>query len=858
MLKTALSILMILNSLHAYGQTSVIDLDENKKEAEQSKAKSEETEKKSSSAKSIERVQVTGSHIKRVDVEGASPVQTITRSDIEKTGYNSAADVLRDTTSNSFGSQREASGSNAAGVAHVDLRGLGSSNTLVLLNGQRLPSDAVTGAVDLNMIPTAAIERIEVLKDGASATYGSDALGGVVNIITRKDFNGTEVSFAQSTPDLPGGKKQEVSLVNGFSTDKLSMVNVLQYRDNTEVFSRDRKWTSNGFSNIGSPGSYRNAGGLWIADPNCPADRINVTPGGTFCKFKFSDYSTELPALEQLSVLSESNYEVNSRVRLKARLGGTQKKAQWSYAPAPDQFTIPAAVADQLGLPGTTPGQDLQVRYRLLELGTRDAEIETLGFNALLGTTVDIKDNTELELTTSHNVIKNKDIGVNGYALNQKLYAAIESGEFNPFAPVGQRGSLASARYAPTQLTTSQLTSVEAKVSSEIAELKSGAIAAAIGVNYTFQKYVDQFDDMSVNDEVFGNAGSSGGGQRDTRAVFTEVSVPLTKKLELQLAARYDQYSDFGDSTNPKLALMYKPNSNWLLRGSAGTGFKAPLMQDLYAATSNGFPTFIDHVSCKREREQGGATPSCLPQQYNVTSSGNTGLKEERSISTNLGAVYAPNSDFNISTDVFHTRLNNVVGISYDDAMKAEAMFGKGYLESQGVTVNRDGNGYIDSIEAPMQNLSAQEVSGIDLGTSVRVHSKVKLGIEHSHLFYFKQEGFPGTGLTDKLGENGLPPWRNTVSVTLLPNERHSLTLDALTIAGHQKTVPEQGKLNNFTTANLMYSYKSKELGTLTAGVRNLYNAQPPLDDSNPNKQLDTDIYDQIGQQIYTSYKATF
>jgi len=217
-------------SFSGHAQTVSIPAEEIKKEEVQKKEEA-----------SVERVQVTGSHIKRLDVEGASPLQTITRKDMEKTGYNSVSDVLRDTTANSFGSTREASGSNAAGVAHVNLRGLGSSNTLVLLNGQRLPSDAVTGAVDLNLIPMAAVERIEVLKDGASATYGSDALGGVVNIITRKDFTGSEISLAQTTPEASGGKRQEISLVNGINKGRFNMVNVVQYRDNDLIYSRDRE-----------------------------------------------------------------------------------------------------------------------------------------------------------------------------------------------------------------------------------------------------------------------------------------------------------------------------------------------------------------------------------------------------------------------------------------------------------------------------------------------------------------------------------------------------------------------------------------------------------------------------------------
>ena len=180
----------------SWGQTSSTPIDELEKTSGAGESRASLKDQKAPpSEESVERIQVTGSHIKRIDIEGPSPVQILDRSDLDRSGYNSVADVLRDTTANSFGSLREASGSNASNVAHVNLRGLGSSSTLVLLNGQRLPSNAVTGSVDLNLIPMAAVERIEVLKDGASALYGSDALGGVVNIITRKDFSGTEASI---------------------------------------------------------------------------------------------------------------------------------------------------------------------------------------------------------------------------------------------------------------------------------------------------------------------------------------------------------------------------------------------------------------------------------------------------------------------------------------------------------------------------------------------------------------------------------------------------------------------------------------------------------------------------------------
>jgi len=808
----------------------------------------------------VERIEVTGSHIKRIDSEGVSPVQTVTRKELEKTAYNSVADVLRDMSANSFGSARETSGSNNAGIATVNLRGLGSENTLVLLNGQRLPTDATAGAVDLNLIPMAAVERVEVLKDGASAIYGSDALGGVVNIITRRDFKGTEMTVTETVPQLKGGGKHEVSAVNGVNGEKGNVVTVVQFRKNDVIYSRDRDWTDTGVSAIGSPGGYRNAGDKWHADPNCPASQIQHTPAGDFCAFKYSDYSTELPSLQQLSLLSEGNYELSPRARLKGRINATQRRVEWSYAPAPGTFTIPGSVAGTLGpgggaLPGATAGQDLQVRYRLVELGTRDQRIDTLGLGALLGAAIDVGAGWELEITGSHNHVSTKSEGVSGYALTKTLTDLIQQGKFNPFAAPGQRGSLDSARYSPMEDMMTELSSVEAKASGSVGSIAERPIGLAAGTTLTFQKYNDNFDALSVAGEVYGNAGSSGGGSRSTQALFTEVSLPVSEKLELQLAGRYDRYSDFGDTVNPKAAFLYHASPSWLVRGSVGTGFRAPLMQELYAATSDGYPTFIDAVSCEREKQAGGATPSCQPQQYHVVSGGNTNLQAEKATSYNLGAMYEPNADFSVGTDLFMTIARNVVGMEFDEAMKAEAQGIS--LSDYGVIVRRDGNGYIDSIEAPLQNLSSRQMAGLDLTASYRVH-RVKLALEHSQLFYFKQEGFPGMGLRDRLGEAGRPAWRNTLSIGYQISDRDETSLDAMTTAEQEKSVAGAGKLPRYTSFDARYAHKFGPLGTLAVGVKNLLGTTPPLDDSSPNSQLNASIYDQIGRQFHASYKVSF
>ena len=205
----------------------------------------------------LEKISITGSRIKKIDLEGASPVLVIDREAMEKTGYNSVGDVLRDMTVNSFGSYRETTNSSVPGAATVSLRGLGSDRTLILIDGKRMQKDAYLNSGDLGLIPFAAVERIEVLKDSASAVYGSDALGGVVNIITRNDFNGTEVSVKQLVSEQVGGDQTEVSVTSGYANSKFNVTGILSYRNNTAIYSRDREHSRIGLSQTGSPGSFR-------------------------------------------------------------------------------------------------------------------------------------------------------------------------------------------------------------------------------------------------------------------------------------------------------------------------------------------------------------------------------------------------------------------------------------------------------------------------------------------------------------------------------------------------------------------------------------------------------------------------
>ncbi|HRQ34951.1 MAG TPA: TonB-dependent receptor plug domain-containing protein, partial [Chiayiivirga sp.] len=194
-------------------------------------------------ATKLDRIEVTGSRIKRADIEGSLPVVVMDRAQIEASGSISVADFLRDTTFNSFGSYQSSSGSSGLGATTVSMRGLGSERTLILIDGRRAPTSPQLGSgQDLNSIPLAAVERFEILSDGASAIYGSDALGGVINIITRKDFDGVQISFGMGRPTEDGGDTEEGSVIIGTSSDRGRVLAGASYAERDIVFNRDRDY----------------------------------------------------------------------------------------------------------------------------------------------------------------------------------------------------------------------------------------------------------------------------------------------------------------------------------------------------------------------------------------------------------------------------------------------------------------------------------------------------------------------------------------------------------------------------------------------------------------------------------------
>ena len=800
----------------------------------------------------IERVEVIGSRIKRIAKEGASAVKSVSKESMSNSANTSASDTLRDSTMATYGVSREQSGSNAAATTTIGLRGLGDTRTLVLLNGHRLPKDPSAEAVDLNLIPQIAIERIEVLKDGASALYGSDALGGVINIVTKKNFTGSEASTKFSGAEKPGGSTYDISLLNGQQFEKSDLTLVLNYNHTDKIFGKDREATKDGLSAIGATGAWKNAGTHWTVQPGCPPDlTLPVTSGtGNRCYFRYNELASTRPSISQLSLLTDFNYRLDSGLKFYNRNILVGKDIDWNFAPTPGSFATPSGTASQ--------PTARTVAYRFMEAGNRDNKDNERNLSTLFGLKGNFNSIWEYDISAGYSRIRREAKGESGYLNGTTLNTLIQNGTFDPLAAPGARGNLSSAVTKVFQISETNLSTVDFVATGELGEMNGQAIGVATGASFVDERLMQKTDDLSAAGEVMGSAGSNDNGRRDITSAFIETSLPVLEKVEVSLAGRVDKYSDFGTTFNPKLSAKYSVNENQLVRGSVGTGFKAPTLSQLYGASSEGYITFIDRKLCS-------ANPAaCTADQFLVKGGGNKDLKEEKAFTASLGTVIQPSSRASFSLDGWYTKVTNLVGIDFEELTQAEL---NGVDPTKyGVTITRDNTGAIESISAPNLNLQEEEISGLDLNAEVVVMEsllKHTLNLENdfSYIVYDKLEGFPGAGKRDVVGEWEKPKWRNVLALAL-KNDKTSYRLTMRSIPG--QNVQDRNinrKVSELNEYDLSASYKLSKNSELAAGIKNILNSAQPMDvggGTGGANVVSNSLYDVNGRKFFLSYNQKF
>ncbi|EHH1107569.1 TonB-dependent receptor [Vibrio parahaemolyticus] len=831
----------------------------------------------------LQKMKVTGSRLTRASMEGSTPVAVIGRAEIERAGDVSIADVLRKSSFNSFGSYSESSGSSWQSQATMSLRGLGSSRTLVLINGKRLPGSATMGggAANINVIPSAIVERVEVMADGGSAVYGSDAVAGVVNIILKEEFDGINVSVGSGIPSQDGGDEGNVALVMGTSGEKGNIMFSFEHDSKDEIYQRDRDYLSS--TNTGSA-NYFDMSGVSIFgrnvyhdgelkalkgyDTNASCDPskgfVGLTnyPGlGDICGYDYTSEAAQTASLERNTVFMNGNIFLSDDTTFNAQMLLSRNESFGRFAPAAGSFDVDpntSGGADFFAENGldTTKGP-ASVYYRFNNVGTRDTTVKDFqaDFKAGLDGTLYTDSFGEVIWEAGYhlNFSNSNEVGT-GYVFGSAASNLVESGQFvNGEFSADATNQLSAGTSRESQMEMHQFSG---GLQFDLAEVGDITIPLYVGAEFTTYDYFDKYDPQSEAGNIIGSAGNSAGGDRETYAFYAESMIAFTDELEMNIAARYDHYSDFGDEISPKVSFRYQPLDNLMFRAGAGMGFRAPTLSDLYAADSYSSDFAKDYSYCSAN---GIAYADCPETQYDVTRTANEDLEAETSVSFNFGVSYSPIDDLDVTVDYYNISIDDMITLNTLQSMIDEE-------RSSGVSnpnIIRDANGRIIEATAGLQNLGTLDTSGIDLKVGYSYDfdfATVRYDFMGSYVLDYSTPEYVGGPVNNQVGRNGLPEYRFNTGVGLNFLEDHDIYLSADHIADQAQDVDDNynkiGHISSQTTWNIAYNYLAPWDAKFTAGVRNLTDEDPAFESDDVT--YNSDLYSIQGRVYFLKYSQNF
>jgi len=667
----------------------------------------------------IQKVEITGSAIKRINVEGALPVQRLTQEAIARSGATTVADLIQALPAmQGFQIEAAAAGTNSGGRVSASLHGIGEEYTLVLLNGRRIAPQGSGSSINLNAIPMSAVERVEILTDGASALYGSDAIAGVLNFILKKNYQGVSAEATYSQPTESGaGRKSNASLTVGFGNLEEDRYNVLlSYRhdEQAQLKSVDRAYAKTAFvpfkfngtnyiydrtSTATIPANVNTAfnGGL---DPysfspylkqngKCPAmnfESINNTAAAQNCAFDFVQTVEIVPESKRDSVFAKGTFKATSDINLFAELAYSRLDLTARIAPNTAPFTIAKGseqynkyVAPYLSTAQAAALKSASGQYRTYDWGQRASETITDSSNVVVGAEGDIGAwSFNTGLTWSRNEIDERYVG--GYVKNAEFRDMLAKNQFDPFAPIGAQSDATKALIAKSifhgsiRTASTTMKGIDARGSRELFSLPGGKAQMAVGADYRNYHYVQTPDAGTTAGQIYNfNASPAYDLERNNYGAFIELAAPVMKGLELTAAGRYDTFEAVKNaiakrtmgkeesSSTYKLAARWQPTQTMLFRASYGTGFKAPSMLDIGQPLVNaGFTgrSWACPAALKAENPN-----YCRPgtAQYNVISGGNEDLKPEKSKQYTVGFRLEPVASFSVSADLWDVKLRDAV-----------------------------------------------------------------------------------------------------------------------------------------------------------------------------------------------------
>ena len=858
----------------------------------------------------LARVEVVGSRVPRLDGETALPVQIIRREEIERSGVATTEELLKLVSAN-FGGTVEATGtafSGTSGLSSASLRGLGGARTLVMLNGRRIDNYAfrgsLNGAVDLHAIPLAAIERVEVLKDGASALYGSDAIGGVINFVTRREFSGVDALASYSKTEEGAANSERATLTAGtgrIESDGYNAFGVLDVRKAERMKGSDRPYSQMPTRpDLGvpdtdprmSPGNIRTlnpSGRIQITTPylgpECNSLSYRVTDfTGSSCRFNYAAAGELLPSSRQVGFFGMGTLRLSDVTNVYTEVLASQSLIRHEDPPTPvstqssqhtTPFILPASspyyptgVTLWDGTPLPPPGK-WSLAYRTVPLGPETTEVDSRNVRLLAGIRSRQR-GWDLDAAISTNRSWARETYVSGMVDAGKLSAAFATGLLNPFGPSGNEGDalLAGSEVRGLSRESTGLTqSIDVRGVRRLGQLAGGPLGLALGV----EARRESLDDMKMPiafDVLYDTPAAPKAGSRRVQAAYAEFVAPVLKGLELQVAGRVDHYSDFGTAYSPKAAIRFEPTPGVLLRASVDQGFRAPSLNELYSLQAHSTRELstvpsnpIDPVRCPVTH-----LPSdCAPTVAMVTG-GNPALHPQRSRQTNVGIVVSPALSWLGSLDLWRIYIDsNINNIDPNTILANLAFYDNGRNVKRGAVDPAFPNlpGPIVAIEALNENLGAWRVSGADMSLQTpkpaTAIGRIWARMDATYVQHARQN-ITNANVIDQVGATS-PRWqgvasanldRNAWVATLLYRYRHGYNDAILLPDGTAHHVAAYQIWDAHAIFTVARNFK------LMLGVENLLDAAPPLTSVDTTKGYDPSYADPRGRRWTVGLRASW
>jgi iron complex outermembrane receptor protein len=853
----------------------------------------------------IQQVEITGSSIKRIAVEGALPIQHLTQEAIARSGAANIAELIQALPAmQGFTISAIAAGANTGGRVSASIHGIGENYTLVLLNGRRLaPQGAAPqsagSTVNLNAIPMSAVERIEILTDGASAIYGSDAIAGVVNFILKKNLQGGSAEASYNAPEASGGGKSwNSSLSYGFGnlgTDRFNVLMAYRHDALTELKATDREFaktaylpfTHQGTNYISDRTSTATVPANVVVSFNGGLPTIGFSPylkqNGTCpelnfasltntattanCAFDFAATVKIVPESTRDSLFAKGTFQVTNSLSLFSDVAFSRYDTTARIAPNVAPFSIlpSSAYYRDYVLPYLSAQQANNVKavsgsYRTYDWGTRDSQTVTDSSQLVLGAEGELGAwNFNTGLTWSRNAIDERFVG--GYARNKEFRDMLANRSFDPFAAIGSQTPeamvliQASLFSGSIRTASTTLRGVDAHGSRELFDLRGGKASIAVGADYRQYAYEQRPSAAVTEGLIYNFVGvPTYDMTRTNYGVFGELLAPLTKELELTLAARHDQFSAIDDAiarrtigtrqhaSTYKVSARYQPTQMLLLRGSYGTGFKVPGMLEIAqplafaGVTPSAWNCPVPHQDY------------CRPgiAQYNVLTGGNEALKPERSRQFTLGLRIDPSAAFSFGADLWDVEIRDAVSAitpqqAFGDPVKfrhlftpfAEPSTGNTYWAFLSLAVNsgRLHNRGIDWDMTGRHKFGFGTFTANVNGTHLLISDYTTPGTDNVWTTNMNKFGInDAVSFRDQLRFTGsLETGAYTNSITV--NYRNGYVDAEALVRNLSTNKNELLRLDvpSYTTVDWQGRYIINKAASVRAGIKNLLNVAPPL-----------------------------